>query len=1035
MTLAAAIGAGVLAWRLAREPLELPWLVRQLQAQLNTDFAPARVTIQSAALAWEGFSQGLGSPLDFRVTGINLRTDKNPGPVEIPYARMTFGLLPLLAGRLEPRLVELYQPKIILRRSEGGAIRLSVAKGGQQGAEGDIPDPTVILNELGAPPGKAGSNLPLIRELSELRIHQADLSLINSFGVIWRSPNADLDLRRASAGGMEARANLTLRLGHHPTEIAGTASIPPGSTGAEATFRFSGLTPEDLPAIMPWLSFLNRANVEMSGAGHISLSPDLGVRHFTLQAQAKQGALQFGGTSLPFSSAELQLDGTRADVTLDQFRVALLPPGFSPPVTLSAAGTLQRGPVQSTASLKIDLDRVRFADLPGLWPQGLLDGARAWILENITEGTAHHGHFAVELSAGPGLNDLRVLQASGTLAGNGLSVFWLRPMPPAVDGQATLRVAGPGIVDIDISSARQLTEAPTAEPLNVRNGTVRISGLGEAVQTAAVDLKVSGTVPSLIGLLSDPRLNLLSRARIHFRDPEGQLDGSVSVSLPLLADLRMDQISVTADAHLSGLRLGGLPGGEDLAQGAFALSAGNDGMTLNGQGLLGGIPARVAASLDFRAGPATQVVRRIALSGEPDTDQLAGMGLDPAGVISGSLPITATVIEQRNAAGRVEAHIDLTRARLNLTSLGWDKPEGQAAGAELEILLDHDRVQRINSIRVHGHDLLVEGYASFLNGRISSLRADRLTLGQTKAQATVQFPTPTAPITATISGSSLDLSGRFAGRTAPGARRLSRIEPAPQRGPAWQADIRFDRVVLAHGLALLGLAAHAVDDGETLRDLRVSAVTGPHDPALMVIAPEGSGRSVHVVAADAGALLRALDLVETMDGGKLQIAGRYHDQDPGRPLIGTLELNDFRLRNAAVFGKLLQAATLYGLIDALKGPGVGFNKLVAPFRLADGRLSVEEARAFSPSLGLTAKGLIDLDAGVIDLHGTVVPIYFFNSLLGRMPLVGRLFSPEEGGGLIAASYGLKGSLANPAVTVNPLTALTPGFLRGVFGSR
>jgi hypothetical protein len=118
----------------------------------------------------------------------------------------------------------------------------------------------------------------------------------------------------------------------------------------------------------------------------------------------------------------------------------------------------------------------------------------------------------------------------------------------------------------------------------------------------------------------------------------------------------------------------------------------------------------------------------------------------------------------------------------------------------------------------------------------------------------------------------------------------------------------------------------------------------------------------------------------------------------------------------------------------MQGPGLGFRRLVAPFRLTDDALDIADARAFSSSLGLTAKGRIDLADRQIDMQGTIVPAYFFNSLLGNIPFVGRLFSPERGGGLFAASYALHGTLDNPQVTVNPLTALTPGFLRGLFGN-
>jgi hypothetical protein len=54
-------------------------------------------------------------------------------------------------------------------------------------------------------------------------------------------------------------------------------------------------------------------------------------------------------------------------------------------------------------------------------------------------------------------------------------------------------------------------------------------------------------------------------------------------------------------------------------------------------------------------------------------------------------------------------------------------------------------------------------------------------------------------------------------------------------------------------------------------------------------------------------------------------------------------------------------------------------------------------------------------------------------LLGHVPLIGKLLSPEKGGGLFAAIYSLRGSLSDPSVSVNPLSALTPGFLRGLFG--
>jgi hypothetical protein len=61
-----------------------------------------------------------------------------------------------------------------------------------------------------------------------------------------------------------------------------------------------------------------------------------------------------------------------------------------------------------------------------------------------------------------------------------------------------------------------------------------------------------------------------------------------------------------------------------------------------------------------------------------------------------------------------------------------------------------------------------------------------------------------------------------------------------------------------------------------------------------------------------------------------------------------------------------------------------------------------------------------------------VPAYALNTLPGRIPIIGRLFSPEKGGGLFAMRYSMTGPFTNPKVKINPLSALTPGFLRGIF---
>jgi hypothetical protein len=275
----------------------------------------------------------------------------------------------------------------------------------------------------------------------------------------------------------------------------------------------------------------------------------------------------------------------------------------------------------------------------------------------------------------------------------------------------------------------------------------------------------------------------------------------------------------------------------------------------------------------------------------------------------------------------------------------------------------------------------------------------------------------------------LDLSAKLSGKSA--KREKPHGPPAP--GPPWNVTARFDRVRLGGGEITSNVVARAQNDGGVLRMLSVSGETGPRAPFALSIGAAGGVRRLSAKAANAGALLRGLGVVGSMEGGRLVLTGTYDDTNPWHPLTATAEIDEFRIRDAPWLAKLLQAMTLYGLADVLHGPGVGFSRLVAPFRLDQDGLLLNDARAFSPSLGITARGRIDLDAQAVDVQGTIVPAYFFNSLLGNVPLVGKLFSPERGGGVFAARYSVKGGMDDPTVSVNALSALTPGFLREVFG--
>ena len=185
---------------------------------------------------------------------------------------------------------------------------------------------------------------------------------------------------------------------------------------------------------------------------------------------------------------------------------------------------------------------------------------------------------------------------------------------------------------------------------------------------------------------------------------------------------------------------------------------------------------------------------------------------------------------------------------------------------------------------------------------------------------------------------------------------------------------------------------------------------------------------------DIGALLRALDVRQSrVEGGRGRIGGRVSQAPAGRQWDGEAKLRDLTVRDAPLLARLLTLASFQGLVDAFSGNGLGVERVTVPFVWTSDRLELKQARVVGSGLGARVDGAIDLDAHTLALSGTVAPLYAINRLLGRIPIVGNLMRGENSDAAIAATFSIGGTFADPQISVNPLSALVPGFLRDLLG--
>ncbi|MBM3602737.1 MAG: hypothetical protein FJX22_03025, partial [Alphaproteobacteria bacterium] len=419
-----------------------------------------------------------------------------------------------------------------------------------------------------------------------------------------------------------------------------------------------------------------------------------------------------------------------------------------------------------------------------------------------------------------------------------------------------------------------------------------------------------------------------------------------------------------------------------------------------------------------------------------------------------------------SSKSRLTADWQANQAAVNLADLNWRKELGQPLQGELDLGLVNGAVQSINRFALVGKDAnaLVTAKIDPKTAVPTQLQASQLKIGRTDVRlnlnrkAPARANAPAGAWTGTLSGSSLDLSGAF------GSGQADKEMPEL---PAVQMDVALDQLYLANNISLRHLRGNLqrtdshwqryqltadwpdskeVQKADTKtepassnqKDGGAGAEASPPPPPVpalkLQLQDQSAGRQFSLSSNNAGRLFEGLNLGDNLRGGVLAIDATMTNPLDNRFYHGTVEIVDPRLVKAPLLARLISLAFPTGLLQALGGEGIAFSRLQANIARHNQLLTITDGRLYGSSLGLTAKGQVDLANDQVNLSGVIVPAYAVNNLFARIPLIGGLLGGEAEGGLLATNYSATGALDNPDVSVNPLSMLTPGALRGIFGN-
>jgi len=1057
------LGAGLaiivmlIAWQLQKGPVSLSFLTPYVEQALNSGHRNFKLAIDDTTLTWAGWDR----TVELRVKNVRAIGENGAAQARIPELSMSLSGRALLRGDLAPKFIELLGPEIRVRRRADGEFGVEVLS--EKGAKGSE-FATGLLGWLVKKP-EPGSPMSF---LETVRVSGATMTYEDQVAnKVWEAPVGYLRLDRA-AHGLLGEGSVLIEVDNQIADISLHGSYHALDKKLDVSASFADITPASFASITDKAEMLRLLDIPLSGSLFVGMSISDGVESVGFKVTGGQGTVDIPepinqtmmvetlalngifigaserltldevdivlapgstlNTPAPIShtfplqriTGSAKLDMKAGTVDIDQLALDLDGPTFG--VSANAKGINRGGDI--TINAETSLKNVPVDELTTYWPASMGVDAYDWVTTHLAKGdmTDATATLAVRILK-DGTHSVEKLD--GTMSAEGVQVTYLEGMPPVDDVK--------GLMTFDADNFNIAVERGKSGKIDLVGAAISITGLRHVDQFIDIDLHAESPISDALALIDREPFGFARAMKIDPKRTSGTSKVDLALNFMLAKDLAVGDVDAKAKASLSNISMEEVVLGRGIRNGELKLEVNTNTMAVDGNVMMGDVPVALIWNENFSDRAPFRSIYLLAARID-DLSQVRDLGVDPGPVgdfASGGVDATVryTVFDDRKS--RVDVNANLERAELRVPLMEWRKAAGDAGRVDATILLENGLVKGVPEFNLVADDLSVQGDVAYSPGGLGIDRVNlkQVLLGRTDVKGAV-ISRPDGGWEIGLQGKELDFSPLW--------QRLIQDRPGQDDVtlPDLTIAVELDKMWVDKQNFMSTVSGTFVHNRSIWRTaLLDSKING--GPRLSInMAPDAQGNRILAVKADnAGDALRFFDLFDNMHGGVLEISGRYDDAAADRPLRGTVRVTNYRVRNAPLMTRILSIMALTGIVDAMTGEGLNFAELNLPFTYTDGEVQMKDVKAAGASIGFTASGTIYTHADVLNIQGTVVPAYALNSFLGQIPLLGNILTgSEEGGGIFAANFAVTGPIEDPKTTVNPLSALTPGILRNLFGA-
>ncbi len=680
---------------------------------------------------------------------------------------------------------------------------------------------------------------------------------------------------------------------------------------------------------------------------------------------------------------------------------------ITPQGSLVAAGSIGLEPNGPSIALMATLDEMPISVFKQLWPPGLEDGGRSWLLEYVTEGTVA-GTFAAEIPAGVlagGEITSDMLRMELSLRDVSFNTFESFPPVVAASGRAVL--AGTHFA-VDLDGGAIL--APNGETLLINAATFVIGQATAAVPTAHIEVSASGPTSAFAAVADQDPINALQQFGVPADAIAGSGTALMSAHWPLVEGLTIGEVEWRIGLTVTDLASEVPFEGMLITDGDVVLDVTPTVVSVAGVATIDG----VAANIDLEIPLTEELEGRQQLRMVLDEEARERLGFNLQGFLGG---IVHATVNDLGAEGEGQHYdLDLTQARVALAPLGWTKPIGVPATMVFDLVTLEDG-QEIRNLRLDGDGFGFIGTVELgENGAIARAEITDFAL-RPEDSVRFTFEQDGAGWAIEATGETFDVRGLI-------SEGFGEMD-----GTGGITDISI------HGLfdELIGFNGERIQDAEitlvsvdgVVERVNVSG-TLQGAPVIGTFEPGPAGTRLYVYVGNAGALMRFADIYARAHGGELVVNGGVLDDGA---VYGEIAITAFDVRDEPGVSRFMAPT---GTPPESIPASVQFERLEFDFVQRGSVVTIQDALVRGGDMGAVGAGWLDLGAGRISISGTYIPQYTVNNIFGRIPLFGLALGGGPNEGLFGMTFQLSGLMSDPQLQVNPLSVIAPGIFRKIF---